>query len=300
MLQMIFAHRGASHQFAEHTRAAYLQALVEGTDGVECDVHMTRDGQLVCIHDSTLDRTSNGTGDVADHTLRELRALDFASWKGANIPPEFGGIADQFLSLGDLLELLLAAGREVSLAIELKHPSPFGLKLEEKLITFLMQRGWDPESSTLANVSISFMSFNPDSVKHLLEKVPSHTVCQLVSDVRPQELRAELHLGALTAAAVIGLLRRALNDGEQNIDSHSAGMAGPGVDYVLAHPARVRRWIAEGIRVRVWTVDEPHDVDFMRELGVQELTTNRPAAVRAQLAVPPPAARIQPAGSDCD
>ncbi|MHA7277087.1 glycerophosphodiester phosphodiesterase [Arthrobacter sp. HLT1-21] len=283
-MHTIFAHRGASHQFAEHTRAAYLQALVEEADGVECDVHLTRDGQLVCIHDSTLDRTSNGTGDVADHTLRELRTLDFASWKGANIPAEFGGIADQFLSLGDLLELLLAAGREVSLAIELKHPSPFGLRLEEKLIAFLMQRGWDPESSTLANVNISFMSFSPDSVKHLLEKVPSYTVCQLVSDVRPQELRAELHLGALTAAAVIGLLRRALNDGEQNIDSHSAGVAGPGVDYVLAHPARVRRWIAEGIRIRAWTVDKPDDVEFMRELGVQEITTNRPAAVRAQLA----------------
>ncbi len=286
MLHTIFAHRGASYQFAEHTRAAYLQALVEGADGVECDVHMTRDEQLVCIHDSTLDRTSNGTGDVADHTLRELRDLDFASWKGSTIPPEFGGIADQFLSLADLLELLLAAGREVSLAIELKHPSPFGLKLEEKVVVFLMKRGWDPESSTLANVSISFMSFNPDSVKHLLEKVPSHTVCQLVSDVRPAELRAELHLGALTAAAVIRLLRRALNDGEQNIDSHAAGIAGPGVDYVTAHPARVRRWIAEGIRIRVWTVDDPDDVELMRELGVQEITTNRPAAVRAQLTGP--------------
>lgn len=283
MVYTIFAHRGASHQFAEHTRAAYLQALAEGTDGVECDVHMTRDQQLVCIHDSSLDRTSSGTGDVADHTLRDLRDLDFASWKGATIPPEYGGIADQFLSLGDLLELLLAAGREVSLAIELKHPSPFGLKLEEKLITFLMKQGWDPVSSTLANVSISFMSFNPDSVRHLLEKVPSHTVCQLVSDVRPIELRAELHLGALTAAAVIGLLRRALNDGEQNIDSHSAGMAGPGIDYVKTHPARVRRWLAEGIRLRVWTVDDAADVELMRELGIQEITTNRPAAVRAQL-----------------
>lgn len=283
MQQTIFAHRGASHQFAEHTRAAYLQALAEGADGVECDVHMTRDEQLVCIHDSTLDRTSNGTGDVADHTLRELRDLDFSSWKGAGIPVEFGGVADQFLSLGDLLRLLLAAGREVLLAIELKHPSPYGLKLEEKLVTFLMQQGWDPESSTLANVSISFMSFNPDSVKHLLEKVPAHTVCQLVSDVRPAELRAELHLGVLTAAAVIGLLRRALNDGEQNIDSHAAGMAGPGLDYVVAHPARVARWIAEGIRLRVWTVDEPDDVDLMRLLGVHEITTNRPAFVRAQL-----------------
>mgnify|MGYP006203983467 CR=1 FL=1 len=71
------------------------KALAEGADGVECDVHLTEDLELVCIHDTTLDRTSSGTGDVGDHTLRQLRELDFASWKGANIPPGYGGVADQ-------------------------------------------------------------------------------------------------------------------------------------------------------------------------------------------------------------
>ncbi|WP_309070067.1 glycerophosphodiester phosphodiesterase family protein [Arthrobacter sp.] len=287
---LVFAHRGASKQYAEHTRAAFLQALAEGTDGVECDVHLTEDLELVCIHDPTLDRTSSGTGDVGDHTLRQLRELDFASWKGANIPPQYGGVADQLLTLEELIELLRGDGRELELAIELKHPSPFGLKLEERLIAFLMREGYDPETSRLANLHISFMSFNPDSVRHLLERVPSDVVCQLVADVHPEDVRETL--GPLTAAAVMNLLRRALHEGERIIASGAVGIAGPGIEYVRAHPERVKRWLAAGLRVRVWTVDTDDDVDFLRELGVQEITTNRPAHVLRRLKGEPTTGRL--------
>lgn len=281
MKQLVFAHRGASHQYAEHTRAAFLQALAEGADGVECDVHLTEDLALVCIHDTTLDRTSSGTGDVSDHSLQQLRELDFSSWKGVNIPPEFGGVADQLLTLGELIDLLREDGRELELAIELKHPSPFGLKLEDRLIAFLMREGYDPETSNLDNLHISFMSFNPDSVRHLLELVPADVVCQLVADVRPGDLRETL--GPLTAAAVMNLLRRALHEGERIIESGAVGLAGPSIEYVRAHPERVKAWLDEGVRLRVWTVDNDDDVDLLRELCVQEITTNRPADVRMRL-----------------
>lgn len=287
---LVFAHRGASDRYAEHTRAAFLQALAEGADGVECDVHLTEDLELVCIHDPTLDRTSSGTGEVGDHTLQQLRELDFASWKGANIPPEYGGIADQLLTLDELLNLLREDGRELELAIELKHPSPFGLKLEERLIAFLMKEGYDPETSRLANLHISFMSFNPDSVRHLLERVPADVVCQLVADVRPKDLRHTL--GPLTAAAVMNLLRRALHEGERIIASGAVGIAGPGIAYVRAHPERVKRWLATGLRLRVWTVNDDADVDLLRELGVQEITTNRPAAIRRRLDSEPTSGRM--------
>jgi glycerophosphoryl diester phosphodiesterase len=287
---LVFAHRGASEQYAEHTRAAFLQALAEGADGVECDVHLTEDLELVCIHDTTLDRTSSGTGDVGDHPPRQLRELDFASWKGANIPPQYGGVADQLLTLEDLIDLLRADGRQLELAIELKHPSPFGLKLEERLIAFLMREGYDPETSRLANLHITFMSFNPDSVRHLLERVPADVVCQLVADVQPDDVRETL--GPLTAAAVMNLLRRALHEGERIIASGAVGIAGPGIEYVRAHPERVKRWLAAGLRVRVWTVDADDDVDFLRELGVQEITTNRPVHVLRRLKGEPTAGRL--------
>ncbi|WP_301182441.1 glycerophosphodiester phosphodiesterase family protein, partial [Nocardia farcinica] len=64
----VVAHRGASGTRPEHTLAAYEQALEEGADGVECDVRLTRDGHLVCVHDRTVDRTSSGTGLVSEMT----------------------------------------------------------------------------------------------------------------------------------------------------------------------------------------------------------------------------------------
>ncbi|OUM43848.1 glycerophosphodiester phosphodiesterase [Arthrobacter agilis] len=277
---MIFAHRGSSGTYAEHTRAAYLQALADGADGVECDVHLSRDGQLVCIHDTTLDRTTSGSGAVADLTLAELRQLDVSSWKGIDLPSEYGDVSDQFLSFADLLLLLRRAGRPIRLAVELKHPSPFGLQLEEALIAFLMDEGWNPESSMLGSIEVSFMSFNPDSMRQLAESVPHHLLCQLVSDVQPKEVRDALHFGAILEGALITLMRRALKEGEQLVNHQEVGMAGPGVKYVRKHPERVRRWIQEGVRVRAWTVNRVEDALFLADLGVQELTTDYPARIR--------------------
>uniref|UniRef100_UPI00029B1FB5 glycerophosphodiester phosphodiesterase family protein n=1 Tax=Rhodococcus sp. P14 TaxID=450821 RepID=UPI00029B1FB5 len=73
----VVAHRGASAAKAEHTLAAYELALQEGADGLECDVRLTRDGHLVCVHDRTVDRTSNGSGMVSEMTLAQLEELDY-------------------------------------------------------------------------------------------------------------------------------------------------------------------------------------------------------------------------------
>src|SRR5437899_6961446 len=77
---LVFAHRGSSHALPEHTLPAYLRAIQEGADGLECDVRLTNDGHLVCLHDRRLGRVSNGRGPVSEHTLAELDALDFGGW----------------------------------------------------------------------------------------------------------------------------------------------------------------------------------------------------------------------------
>jgi glycerophosphoryl diester phosphodiesterase len=280
---LVYAHRGSSAAFAEHTRAAYLQAIADGADGVECDVHLTRDQHAVLLHDANLDRTSDGTGPVADRTLEELRRLDFSSWKGARIPEDYGARSEQFLTLPELLDILRLAGREIGLAIELKHPSPYQLKLEDRVLAVLQAEGWDPSTSMLDNIRVSFMSFSPDSVKHLLQSVPAAAVCQLVDDVNVEEIREELGLGPFTGGALANVLKAAQTEGERILDDGEAGLAGPGIDYVRGHTATVRRWLAAGRRFRVWTVDAAADVALCRELGIQELTTNRPAEVRSQL-----------------
>ena len=288
---LVFAHRGSSAAFAEHTRAAYLQALADGADGVECDVHLTRDQHVVLLHDANLDRTSDGTGPVAERTLRELRHLDFSSWKGVRIPEMYGARSEQLLTLPELLEILRGTGRPVKLAIELKHPSPYQLKLEDRVLEVLRSEGWDPRTSSLGNVSVTFMSFSPDSVRQLLRSVPPEYVCQLVDDVDIKVIRAGLGFGVITGGAIANLMKAAQLEGEQILDTGEAGMAGPGIEYVRRHPASVQRWLAAGRRFRVWTVDSEQDVALCTAMGIQEITTNVPARVLSQLQMASPRGR---------
>lgn len=280
---LVYAHRGASADFAEHTRAAYLRALADGADGVECDVHLTRDQHVVLLHDANLDRTSDGTGPVAERTIDELRLLDFSSWKGVRIPEAYGARSEQFLTLPDLLDLLRDFGHDIGLAIELKHPSPYQLKLEDRVLEVLRREGWDPLTSRLGNIRITFMSFSPDSVRHLRKTVPAEFICQLLDDINVAEIREELGLGPLTGGAVANVMKAAQLEGERILNDCEVGMAGPGIDYVRQHARTVQRWLASGRRFRVWTVDAENDVALCRGLGIHEITTNKPAQVLAQL-----------------
>ncbi len=283
MKPLIYAHRGSSARFAEHTRAAYLQAIADGADGVECDLHLTKDGELVLLHDETLERTSNGSGPVAQYTLAELRALDFCSWKDSRIPLAYGGVRDQLLTFAALLDILRGAGREIGLAVEFKYTGaaeqPAGLV--DKTMDVLRRRGWRPGPSTAGNIVLSFMSFSPRCVKYLAETVPARHLCQLVADIAAADVDA-------IAAADPGIdahafAQAALTEGERLLDDGTAGIAGPGLAYLRANPERIRRWAAAGARFRVWTVDEPDDVRFCAELGIEEITSNAPAQTRAVL-----------------
>ncbi len=108
----IFAHRGVSSHYPENTGAAFYAASKLPIAGIELDVHLTVDGEVVVIHDETIDRTSNGTGYVKDYTLQQLRALDFGSW----FSDECRG--ESILKLGEVLELF--AGTHHRINIELK------------------------------------------------------------------------------------------------------------------------------------------------------------------------------------
>ncbi|MFJ7889640.1 glycerophosphodiester phosphodiesterase [Lysinibacillus xylanilyticus] len=108
----IFAHRGVSAHYPENTMAAFVAASKLPITGIELDVHLTADRELVVIHDETINRTSNGSGFVKDYTLQELRAFDFGSWFSSKFDGE--GIP----TLGDVLELF--AGTNHRINIELK------------------------------------------------------------------------------------------------------------------------------------------------------------------------------------
>lgn len=107
------AHRGASGYAPENTRAAFDLAIEMGADAIETDVRVTVDGQLVLVHDSTVDRVSDGTGPVDDHTLAELRALDF----GRSFGEAFGG--QRVLTAAEMIE---AYGSRIPIVFEIKDP----------------------------------------------------------------------------------------------------------------------------------------------------------------------------------
>lgn len=260
---MIFAHRGSSAAYAEHTRAAYLQAISDGADGVECDLHLTADGALVLLHDEDIARTSNSSGPVADMTLAALRAVDFSSWHGTPIPPEFGSTAEQLLTLPELLDILAGAGRPIGLALEFKYGPEFDPALVDAALELLERRGWNPESSLLGNIDVSFMSFQPEAVLRLARRVRADRLCQLLEIVGPKD--------------TLQPQRRQL------VDDGVAHLAGPGVEYLRAHPGDGARWLAAGRTLRVWTVDSPEDLEFALAAGVTELTTNTPRQLRTML-----------------
>jgi glycerophosphoryl diester phosphodiesterase len=112
-IPLILGHRGAAKERPENTLAAFRRAIEVGADGVEFDVQRTQDGELVVIHDERLDRTTNSTGWVKDHTLAALRKLDAGRWFG----PAYRG--ERIPLLREVLDLVGPAARVIN--VELKN-----------------------------------------------------------------------------------------------------------------------------------------------------------------------------------
>jgi len=152
---LVVGHRGAAGLAPENTLAAFELALSLGVDVLECDVHLTRDGHLAIIHDDTVDRTTNGKGPVAGHSLAELRALDAGSWRG----PEFAGQRVPVLE-----ELLALARGRAHVSIELKQGPLFQSGVEKALVAALEASG--------AIEEVLVISFDHRAVRRVRELSP--------------------------------------------------------------------------------------------------------------------------------
>ncbi|GGX79212.1 glycerophosphodiester phosphodiesterase [Streptomyces fructofermentans] len=258
----VVAHRGASEEAPEHTLAAYRKAIEDGADALECDVRLTADGHLVCVHDRRVNRTSNGRGAVSALELADLAALDFGSWKNRDEAPDWeqrrppSWEEQSVLTLERLLELVADAGRRVELAIETKHPTRWAGQVEERLLTLLKRFGLDSPPSA-AESPVRVMSFSARSLHRVHLASPALPTVYLLQFVSPR-----LRDGRLPAGV---------------------GIAGPSMRIVRGHPAYIARLKRAGHRVHVWTVNEPDDIDLCVELGVDAIITNRPSAVLHRL-----------------
>ncbi|WP_431710875.1 glycerophosphodiester phosphodiesterase [Glutamicibacter uratoxydans] len=283
MHTQIFAHRGSSTKYAENTRAAYLEAIAEGADGIECDVHLSADGHVICHHDPTVNRTSNAAGPVGSYTLAQLRQLDFTVLRDEPIPDTYGTVVEQLLTLDELLLHIDQCEVELALAVEIKHPSPAGRGLEDAVLAVLAAHGFDPvtgRAGSRGQIRVSIMSFEPEAIRYLARTLNPELLCQLITQVDEQWVDELLASGQTDRAAVYEVLQRSMHEGIEVIEQGLVGLVGPGVAWVRQHEAKVQAWLARGLEARIWTVDSVDDARYLHSLGVRQLTSNHPRVLR--------------------
>jgi glycerophosphoryl diester phosphodiesterase len=259
---LLIAHRGASDEEPEHTLGAYRKAFQHGADGVECDVRLTADHHLVCVHDRRVERTSDGEGVVSALELATLEEFDWASWKLSDQPgdtesPESDPERGHILTLRRLLDTLVGTGQEVVTLIETKHPTRHGKDVENTLVQVLRMFDLDGGDQP-GRPHVRLMSFSNRALQRAHKLAPALPLVYLVDATIP----------ALTWDGIL-----------------PKGVRAVGLDVrMLRRPKVVRAFQRRGHEVYVWTVDKDEDVDRCLELGVDVIITNRPGEVLRQVA----------------
>lgn len=241
-MPVIQAHRGASGYAPENTLPAFRLALRQQADGVETDIHLTRDGRFVVCHDEDIARTSNGAGKIREMTLEQLKTYDFGGWYS----PEFAGTP--IPTLEEFLEVVRGLD---PINIEIKGPFPDGTDRErvfDRLYELLDAYGCVEKAL--------FSSFHHDWLRELKIRYPV--------------LRTGLlyHGANKTPEEALRVAREYRADAIHP-DLHS-------VNREIVEACR-----SNGIDVNVWTVDSPEDIALAVSLEVTGIITDVPDRVRA-------------------
>lgn len=263
--QVIIAHRGASGHAPEHTFAAYDLARAMGAEYLEQDISPTADGVLVCLHDTTLDRTARGpaencTGSVSSKTLAQLRTCEVGSWFNESFPerarPEYVG-----QPIPTLEEVFQRYGRSVNYYIETKT-SGGPVDVERALYDLIVKYGL--YEGMVSRRQVLVQSFQPQSLQAM------------------RAIDAAVPLVQLTPGGTLPLL--------PVIASYAFGVGPPAGD---ASAELVTQAHALGLAVHPYTINETADLETLAARCVDGLFTNFPDRYRAVLAsrvldCPPP------------
>lgn len=247
------AHRGASAYAPEHTTAAYDLALALGADYLEQDVHVTRDGVLVCLHDATLDRTARGdpencTGPVREKTLAQVRSCDMGRWFNEAYPdrarPEYVG-----LRIPTLAEVFRRYRRRAGFYVETKALDPED-RIEERLLELLRRHRL--RGRAVRRWQVLIQSFSPASLERIGALEPRLPLIQLVVGYPSSD---------------------ALADALDRIARYAVGV-GPNAAFATAELFRAAR--ARCLAVHPYTVDEPAVMTDLVARGASGIFTNAP------------------------
>ena len=242
----LIAHRGASHDAPENTLASFALAWEQDAYGIETDVRLTRDGEIVCMHDPTTGRTGGDDLVVCDSSLAELLGLDVGAWKGAKWVGETVPTIEQVLAgvPGDKRILI-----EIKCGCEILGP-----------LARTLERG--PVSEDRIEVLCS----DEEVLAGIRRELPEVKTVWLTA-----YRRASGGGWSPSHDVIAATLERT--------GAHGLGsMAHESVD---AGPVSLLR--RAGLEINIWTVDDPVEAERFRMLGVDLLTTNRPGMIREEL-----------------
>ena len=247
MKTLIIAHRGASKLRPENTIPAFQLALEQNADGIEGDFHLTKDNQIVCLHDFVTDRVSNAHKVVSDSTLAELKQLDVGAW----FHQDWLG-----LKIPTLTEVLKILPQDKKLFIEIKS----GIEIIPHLLSIL-------NNYQLNYEQLVIISFNPQLLKAIKNSIYSIKTL-LISSFKISYKTNKL---SPSPEEVLNILNDIKADGFSS-QVHQL------LDENFIHKIK-----QSGYEYHIWTVDDPKIAQNFIKIGVDSITTNIPDFLANQL-----------------
>jgi glycerophosphoryl diester phosphodiesterase len=245
---VVVAHRGGALLWPENSLLAFQEALALGVDALEFDLHLTADGEVVVIHDATLDRTTTGHGAVRDTMLTALATV--------RLRTRDGRVTEQLVpTLAQVLDLAAAAPVELLPEIKVGADRQRYAGIEEKVLALLRARG------LLGRATVQ--AFQPETIRRLRALEPTARTMFLVSQSQVQRAGA-------APADVVEWAR-------------AAGASDLGVDHRILNASLAAAARSAGLRLSVWTVNEEVDIRRVLDVGVAMVMSDRPDLVRRLL-----------------
>jgi glycerophosphoryl diester phosphodiesterase len=258
-----YAHQGGAWEAPSSTCFAIRRALEVGATGIELDVHATSDGALVVCHDSTVDRTTNGSGDISRMTLEELRGLDNAYWwaPGADVSPGLEASAyphrgkapfDPDFRIATLAEALTVIDEfpGVVVNLDIKATAPQVEPYEEHLARELEDLGHTKD--------VIVASFNDRATENFRSFAPG--IATSAGTIASAEFWRAAHQGDEIPEAKFVALQVPMKQGDLDV-----------VDDLFVRAAHEK-----GIAVHVWTLNDPAEMERAVELGVDGIISDLP------------------------
>ena len=304
----VVAHRGSSADSPQHTLAAYEQAVADGADALECDVRLTADGHLVCVHDRRIDRTSDGRGIVSTMTLSDLDGLDFGTWyaeqreerrdaeAALRRPLRAAELAAQAEDLARRVRVasrqMVLGRRELREAVQDDEPvvvdeERHGVLTLERLLELVMDADREVGLAIETKHPTRYAGLVEERTVELLRRFglarPRSEQDSRIRIMSFSQLSARRVRALAPGLPTVFLMERVPLRFRDGTLPFGARIAGPSIEIVRQYPRYVQRLHDAGAAVHVWTVDDLTDVDVCVRAGVDAVITNRPRAVLEHL-----------------